>query len=49
MKWQKPSGMEIETNDMPETIEYCKSLGWKPMDEKPEPKKEQKKPDKGMK
>lgn len=28
MKWKKPSGMEIETNDMDETIEYCKSLGW---------------------
>jgi len=32
MKWEKPSGIEIETNDMKETIEYCKSLGWKPLD-----------------
>lgn len=28
MKWTKPSGLEIETNDKPVTIEYCKSLGW---------------------
>ena len=30
MKWTKPSGLEIETNDMEATIEYCKSLGWVP-------------------
>lgn len=29
MKWVKPSGLKIETNDLPKTIEYCKSLGWK--------------------
>lgn len=29
MKWIKPSGIEIETNDLEETIKYCKSLGWK--------------------
>ena len=28
MKWIKPSGLKIETNDLPETIEYCSSLGW---------------------
>lgn len=29
MKWTKPNGTVIKTNDMKETIEYCKSLGWK--------------------
>lgn len=29
MKWVKPSGIEIETNDNPETIAYCEKLGWK--------------------
>ncbi len=27
--WKKPSGIEIETNDMDATIDYCKSLDWK--------------------
>ena len=26
--WKKPSGMEMETNDRKETVEYCESLGW---------------------
>lgn len=29
MKWIKPSGLEIETNDSKETIDHCKSIGWK--------------------
>ena len=29
MKWTKPSGLKIETNDEPATIAYCESLGWK--------------------
>jgi len=29
MKWMRPSGFEIETNDSPETIKYAESLGWK--------------------
>ena len=29
MKWVKPSGQEIETNDSPETVKHCESLGWK--------------------
>lgn len=29
IKWVKPNGLEIETNDMTATIEYCESLGWK--------------------
>ena len=33
MKWVKPSGVEIETNDREETIEYCESLGWKPIED----------------
>lgn len=32
MKWIKPSGVEIETNDMPETLAYCRSLGWQAAD-----------------
>jgi hypothetical protein len=42
MKWIKPSGLEIETNDMKETIEYCKSLGWKDAKSKPKDKKTKK-------
>ncbi len=34
MKWTKPNGSEIETNDRPETIEHCESLGWKLIKEK---------------
>lgn len=41
MKWIKPSGIKIETNDKEATIEYCKSLGWK--EDKPEIKKKAKK------
>ena len=28
MKWQKPNSTEIETNDLPATVAYCRSLGW---------------------
>ncbi len=28
MKWIKQSGAEIETNDLPGTVEYCESLNW---------------------
>jgi len=28
MIWIKPSGLEFETNDSPETIKYLKSLGF---------------------
>ena len=28
MKWVKPNGSEIETNDLPATIEVAKKLGW---------------------
>jgi hypothetical protein len=38
MKWIRPSGSEIETNDLEETIKHCESLGWK-RKEKEEPKK----------
>lgn len=41
MKWIRPSGLEIETNDLEETVKYCKSLGWK--EKKEEVKKESKK------
>lgn len=33
IKWLRPSGTEIETNEMESTIDYCLSLGWKPMRE----------------
>ena len=33
IKWVKPSGLEIETNDRKETVEYCVSIGWKRADE----------------
>lgn len=39
MEWVKPSGVEVKTNDMPETIKYCESLGWK--EKKIEIKKEE--------
>ncbi len=29
MRWIKDNGDEIETNDRSETIEHCKSIGWK--------------------
>lgn len=29
MKWTKPNGNVIETNDKPATIAYCEKLGWK--------------------
>lgn len=29
IKWIKPNGNEIETNDLPATVDYCESLGWK--------------------
>lgn len=28
IKWTKPSGLEIETNDMASTVKYCESLKW---------------------
>lgn len=43
--WVKPSGSEITTNDLKETIEYCKSLGFK-RKEKKEAKKQSSKKDK---
>lgn len=27
--WVRPSGTEIETNDLPATIEACEAMGWK--------------------
>lgn len=29
IKWTKPSGQVIETNDRPETIAKAEQLGWK--------------------
>lgn len=30
IKWIRPSGTTIETNESKETIDYCVSLGWEP-------------------
>lgn len=35
IKWIKPSGVEIETNDREETVKHCEKLGWTRADEKP--------------
>ncbi len=48
MKWTRPSGTEIETNDEKSTIEACEKMGWKELKEKAakkEPKKAAKKDD----
>ena len=29
IKWKRPSGKEIETNDLKDTIALAESLGWK--------------------
>ncbi len=39
MKWLKDNGDKIETNDLPATVEHCKSLGWKEDKKKAAPKK----------
>lgn len=28
IKWIKPNDIEVETNDLKATVEYCESLGW---------------------
>ena len=45
MKWTRPTGTTIVTNDLPATIEACEKLGWKEFKEaapkkKAAPKKE---------
>jgi len=32
MKWIKDNGQEIETNDLPDTIAHCESIGWERLD-----------------
>lgn len=39
MRWKKPNGMIIETNDEPATLEGAKALGWVPEGEDGGPKK----------
>ena len=43
--WTRPSGAEIETNDLEATVLYCESLGWeeKKAKKKPGPKPKVKK------
>ena len=43
MKWIRPSGVELETNDRDVTIKYLESLGFKRMSEDGETPKESKK------
>ena len=45
IKWKKPNGNEIETNDLPDTVKHCESLGWKTS--KSKKKSDPKDPDKG--
>ena len=43
IKWDRPSGRTLETNDKKETIEYLKSIGYtisKPKRKKPAAKEE---------
>jgi hypothetical protein len=40
IKWKRPSGVPLETNDMKETIEYLESLGYEQIKRGPKPKKE---------
>ena len=40
MKWMRPSGVEIETNDRDVTIKYCESLGFKRIDANDDTSKE---------
>ena len=37
IKWIKPNGLEINTNDLPDTISYAIELGWRPYDPDEEP------------
>ena len=45
IKWVRPSGKEIQTNDAAATLEKCEGLGWKrieankPVSDKPQRKK----------
>ena len=35
MNWMRPSGNPLETNERPETIAHCESLGWERVSDKP--------------
>ena len=35
MKWIKPNGAEVETNDRPGSIEAAEAAGWKPKGKSP--------------
>jgi len=41
IKWEKPNGQEIETNDRKETVKYCESIGWIQCGSKKEVKQEE--------
>lgn len=29
IRWTRPSGSTLDTNDAPGTVEYCEAQGWK--------------------
>ena len=37
IKWKKPSGIEIETNDLPATVAECERLGYERLTEDIDP------------
>ncbi len=39
IKWKKPNGTKIETNDMTATVVKCESLGWKRIGQVGRPKR----------
>lgn len=40
IKWKRPSGEPLETNDRKETIEYLESLGYEQINRGPKVKKD---------
>jgi hypothetical protein len=45
IKWTKPSGVEVETNELKATIAYCESLGWKREGAEDKPKRTRRTPE----
>ncbi len=39
IKWKKPNGTEIETNDVEANVKYAESLGWKRVGQRGRPRK----------
>jgi hypothetical protein len=49
IKWKKPNGATIETNDLDSTIEHCLKIGWKKIDAAELAKDAQEKADEAVK